>query len=76
MFENLVVYILMYPPPHGLKTWRIYPGSPTKLMPNASDSSMIMSTTGRGDGNGRTVSDGPAQPVIEISSSTSSVTEI
>ena len=65
-----------YPPPHGLKTWRIYPGSPTKPMANASDSSMIVNTAGGGVGNGITDSDGPEKPVIEISSSTSSVTEI
>ena len=74
-----------YPPSHGLKTWRMYTGSPTKLVAGASGSSMIVNlgggNDGSGDGNGNGITDGdgpvkPAKPVIEISSSTSSVTEI
>ena len=70
-----------YPPSHGLKTWRMYTGSPTKLMAGASGSSMIVNTAGGDDGNGNGITDGdgpikPVKPVIEISSSTSSVTEI
>ena len=71
-----------YPPPHGLKTWRKYPCSPTKLIPNAGDSSINGSTAARDDFNGMGVSCKPAQPVIglaqpviEISSSTSSAAE-
>ena len=47
-------------------------------MASASDSSMIVNTAsgGGGDGNGITDNDEPEKPVIEISSSTSSVTEI
>ena len=41
-----------YPPSHGLKTWRIYTGSPTKLVAGASGSSKIGNTAGGGDGNG------------------------
>ena len=67
----------------------MYTGSPTKLVAGAGGSSVVGniagggdgSDDGNGDGNGNGITDGdepvkPAKPVIEISSSTSSVTEI
>ena len=60
-----------YPPPHGLKTWRKYPGSPTKLVLNIGVPSENVCTTGNDNINDRAVSDGSEQSVIEVSPSTS-----
>ena len=60
-----------YPPPHGLKTWRKYPGSPTKLVQNIGVPSENGCTTGNDNLNDRAVSDGSEQSVIEVSPSTS-----
>ena len=62
-----------YPPPHGLKTLRKYPGSPTKLVLNIGVPSENVCTTGNVNINinDRAVSDGSEQSVIEVSPSTS-----